>query len=59
MGMQEKGNLTSHLFSRWMDHFIKQLEEGGNLFLSNGHLIILDVTCFKPFKTKFRANRNK
>ena len=42
MAMQENGYMTSYLFSRWMDHFIEQLEELGNLSPSNRHLIVLD-----------------
>ena len=42
MEMQEKDYMTSYLFSRWMDHFIAQLEESGNLSPTNRHLIILD-----------------
>ena len=30
MAMQENGYMTSYLFSRWMDHFIEQLEYLGN-----------------------------
>ena len=95
MAMQENGYMTSYLFSRWMDHFIEQLEELGNLSPSNRHLIVLDghkshltldviqkakehgvdmislpshtshalqpldVACFKPFKSAFKAYRNK
>ena len=95
MAMQEKGYMTSYLFSRWMDHFIAQLEEIDDLSPTNKHLIILDghkshvtlgviqktkeygvdmislssltshalqpldVACFKPFKSAFRAYRNK
>ena len=42
MKMQEKGYMTSYLFSKWMDHFIEQLEESGNLSPINRHLIILN-----------------
>ena len=42
MAMQEKEYMTSYLFSRWMDHFIEQLEAIGNLSPSNRHLVILD-----------------
>ena len=95
MAMQDKGYMTSYLFSRWMDHFIEQLHDIQLLSPSNRHLIILDghkshltleviqkakehvvdmlslpshtshalqpldVICFKPFKTTFRAYRDK
>ena len=42
MVMQEKRCVTSYLFSRWMDHFIEQLEELGDLSPTNKHLILLD-----------------
>ena len=42
MAMQEKGYMTFYLFSRWMDHFIEQLEAIGDLSPSNRHLVILD-----------------
>ena len=42
MAMQEKGFMTSYLYSRWMDHFIEQLEAIGDLSPSNRHLVILD-----------------
>ena len=95
MAMQDKGYMTSYLFSRWMDHFIEHLHDLQLLSPSNRHLIILDghkshltleviqkakehgvdmlslpfhtshalqpldVACFKPFKTAFRAYRDK
>ena len=42
MAMQEKRYMTSYLFSRWMDHFIEQLEEIDDLSPSNRNLIVLD-----------------
>ena len=42
MEMQENRYMTSYLFSRWMDHFIEQLEAIGDLSPSNRHLVILD-----------------
>ena len=95
MAMQEKGYITSYLFSRLMDHFIEHLEDLQLLSPSNRHLIILDghkshltlkviqeatehgvdlislpshtshtlqpldVACFKPFKSAFKAYRDK
>ena len=42
MAIQEKGYMTSYLFSRWMDYFIENLKEMVDLSPTNRQLIILD-----------------
>ena len=42
IAIQEKRYMTSYLFSKWMDHFIEQLEMMGELSSCNRHLVVLD-----------------
>ena len=41
MAMQDEKYITSYLFSRWINHFIEQLEEIGDLSSTNRQILII------------------
>lgn len=42
MGMQQKAWMTSYLFSRWISHFVKNVQDLGGISNERRHLLILD-----------------
>jgi hypothetical protein len=57
MAMQAKAWMTGFLFSSWIAHFVKALENRGGIFPTNRHLLILDghnshVTLDVVYKAK-------